>query len=148
MTTPIPGTSVAATATATATAEVNRTDQMGKDTFLKLLVAQMRYQDPSNPTSSSEFMAQTATFTQVEKLEELATQNAALLTMQRAMSAGAMVGRTVSYTDTDGSTKTGTVSAVRLGGADGEPQAVVGGAPVPMGRLTEVGTPTADTPTS
>ena len=143
MTTPIPATSVAATTTATATAEVNRTDQMGKDTFLKLLVAQMRYQDPSNPTSSSEFMAQTATFTQVEKLEELATQNAAMLTMQRALSAGAMVGQTVSYTDTDGSTKTGTVSAVRLGGTDGEPQAVVGGVTVPMGRLTEVSTPTS-----
>ena len=141
MTSPIPGTSVAATATATATAEVNRTDQMGKDTFLKLLVAQMRFQDPSNPTSSSEFMAQTATFSQVEKLEELATQNAALLTMQRALSAGAMVGHTVSYTDTDGSTKTGTVSAVRLGGTNGEPQDVVDGTTVPMGRLTEVSTP-------
>ena len=141
MTTPIPGTSVAPTATATATAEVNRTDQMGKDTLLKLLVAQMRYQDPSNPTSSSEFMAQTATFTQVEKLEELATQNAALLTMQRALSAGAMVGHTVSYTGEDGTTKTGTVSAVRLGGTDGEPQAVVGGVTVPMGRLTEVSMP-------
>ena len=141
MTTPIPGTGVAATATAPATVEVNRSDQMGKDTFLKLLVAQMRYQDPSNPTSSSEFMAQTATFTQVEKLEELATQNAALLTMQRALSAGAMVGHTVSYTATDGTTKTGTVSAVRLGGSDGEPQAVVDGETVPMGRLTEVSSP-------
>ena len=123
------------------TTEVNRSDQMGKDTFLKLLVAQMRYQDPSNPTSSSEFMAQTATFSQVEKLEELATQNAALLTMQRALSAGAMVGQTVSYTDTDGTPKTGVVSAVRLSGSAGEPQAVVGGVPVPMGRLTEVSQP-------
>ena len=141
MTTPISGTSVAPSATATATAEVNRTDQMGKDTFLKLLVAQMRFQDPSNPTSSSEFMAQTATFSQVEKLEQLATQNAALLTMQRALSAGAMVGHTVSYTDTDGTTKTGTVGAVRLGGNDSEPLAVIGGVPVPMGRLTEVSQP-------
>jgi flagellar basal-body rod modification protein FlgD len=140
MTSPISGSTPAVTTTATA--EVNRSDQMGKDTFLKLLVAQMRYQDPSNPTSSSEFMAQTATFTQVEKLEELATQNAALLTMQRALSAGAMVGHTVSYTGEDGTTKTGTVSAVRLGGTDGEPQAVVGGVTVPMGRLTEVSLPT------
>ena len=139
MTTPSVGSTPSVTATATA--EVNRTDQMGKDTFLKLLVAQMRYQDPSNPTSSSEFMAQTATFTQVEKLEQLATQNTALLTMQRALSAGAMVGHTVSYTGEDGTTTTGTVSAVRLGGTDGEPQAVVGGVTVPMGRLTEVSLP-------
>ncbi len=140
MTSPIAGSTAAPSAKPTA--EVNRSDQMGKDTFLKLLVAQMRFQDPSNPTSSSEFMAQTATFSQVEKLEELATQNAALVTMQRALSAGAMVGHTVSYTDTDGTTKSGTVSAVRLGGNGTEPQAVVGGVTVPMGRLTEVSLPT------
>jgi len=140
MSSPISGSTPPVTPS-TASAEVNRTDQMGKDTFLKLLVAQMRYQDPSNPTSSSEFMAQTATFSQVEKLEQLATQNAALLTMQRALSAGAMVGHTVSYTDTDGTTKTGTVSAVRLGGSDGDPQAVVNGNAVPMSRLTEVSIP-------
>jgi flagellar basal-body rod modification protein FlgD len=140
MSSPISGSTPPVT-TAAATSEVNRSDQMGKDTFLKLLVAQMRYQDPSNPTSSSEFMAQTATFTQVEKLEQLATQNTALLTMQRALSAGAMVGHTVSYTDTDGTTKTGTVSAVRLGGTDSEPQAVIGGATVPLGRVTEFSLP-------
>ncbi|MCW2697269.1 MAG: flagellar hook capping protein [Modestobacter sp.] len=140
MTSPISGSTAAATTKPSA--EVNRSDQMGKDTFLKLLVAQMRFQDPSNPTSSSEFMAQTATFTQVEKLEQLATQNAALVTMQRALSAGAMVGHTVSYTDTDGTTRSGTVSAVRLAGGDSEPVAVVGGVPVPMGRLTEVSLPT------
>jgi flagellar basal-body rod modification protein FlgD len=145
MSSPISGAgdnAAAATATA-ATTTANRADQMGKDTFLKLLVAQMRFQDPSNPTSSSEFMAQTATFTQVEKLEELATQNAALLTMQKALSAGALVGHTVSYTGTDGTTKSGTVSAVRIGSASSEPEAMVGGVAVPMGRLTEVSLPDA-----
>src|ERR671921_771969 len=95
-----------------ATTTVERKDQGSqKDMFLKLLVAQMKYQDPSNPASSSEFMAQTATFTQVEKLEEIASQNAELLTLQRSLSAGALVGHEVSWTDTDGTTKTGTVSA-------------------------------------
>jgi flagellar basal-body rod modification protein FlgD len=126
-----------------ATAEVNRSDQMGKDTFLKLLVAQMRYQDPSNPTSSSEFMAQTATFTQVEKLEQIASQNAELLTLQRSLSAGALVGHQVSYTATDGTTKTGTVSSVKIAGtgAETEPQAMVGGVAVALGRITEVALP-------
>ena len=143
MSSPISGSLPAATTTATT--EVNRSDQMGKDTFLKLLVAQMRYQDPSNPASSSEFMAQTATFTQVEKLEEIAAQNAELLTLQRSLSAGALVGHEVSYTDTDGTTKTGTVSAVRIAGTgtNTEPQAVVGGVAVALGRITEVALPTA-----
>ena len=148
MTTPITGT--VGTPTSTATTAADRSDQMGKDTFLKLLVAQMRYQDPSNPTSSSEFMAQTATFTQVEKLEEIASQNAQLLTLQRSLSAGALVGHDISYTDTDGSTKTGTVSSVRIAGtgAESEPQAVVGGVAVALGRITEVALPEADTATT
>ncbi|MGY1840526.1 MULTISPECIES: flagellar hook capping FlgD N-terminal domain-containing protein [unclassified Modestobacter] len=142
MTTPIPG--VTAQTTPTATTSVNRGDQMGKDTFLKLLVAQMRYQDPSNPTSSSEFMAQTATFSQVEKLEEIAKQNAALVGLQRSLSAGALVGHEVTYTDTTGETKTGTVSAVRIAGSgtETEPQAVIGGVTVGLGRVTAVTLPT------
>jgi flagellar basal-body rod modification protein FlgD len=125
-----------ATYTSTATAE--RKDQMGKDMFLKLLVAQMKYQDPANPASSSEFMAQTATFSQVEKLEEIAKQNASMLALQRSSSAGALVGRTVSYTDESGATTTGTVSAVRLGTDKTEAMAMVGGVAVPMGRITQV----------
>src|SRR4051794_23589708 len=137
MTAPISGAQYTATP---ATAQVDRGDQMGKDVFLKLLVAQMKYQDPSNPADSSQMMSQTATFTQVEKLEELAKQNAALLSLQRSSSAAALVGRTVKYTDDDGATKTGTVSSVRLGSDTSEAVATVGGVAVEMGRITEVAT--------
>jgi flagellar basal-body rod modification protein FlgD len=126
--------------TTPATTSVTRTDQMDKDVFLQLLVAQMRYQDPSNPTSTTEFMSQTATFTQVEKLEQLATQNAELVTLQRSLSAGALVGHEVSYTAEDGTTVSGTVSSVRFP-SDEEPAAVVGGVSVPLGRLTQIGIP-------
>ena len=139
MTGPVGGVGTSSPATATATTALDRTDQMGKDTFLQLLVAQMRYQDPSSPTSTTEFMSQTATFTQVEKLEEIASQNASLLSLQRSLSAGALVGHAVSWTADDGTTKTGTVSSVRFG--DDEPTAVVGGEQVPFGRLTEISVP-------
>ncbi|HLM06500.1 MAG TPA: flagellar hook capping FlgD N-terminal domain-containing protein [Blastococcus sp.] len=129
------------TTTTTAVTTLERKDQGSqKDMFLKLLVAQMKYQDPANPASSSEFMAQTATFTQVEKLEEIAAQNASLLALQRSTSAGALVGRTVSYTDDTGATKTGVVTSVRLGNESTEATAVVGGVAVSMGRITEVAT--------
>ena len=131
----------AAAATYTATTTVERKDQGSqKDMFLKLLVAQMKYQDPANPASSSEFMAQTATFTQVEKLEEIASQNAAMLVLQEASTAGAMVGRSATYTDTDGSPVTGKITAVRLQTDKTEATAVVGGVPVALGRITEVST--------
>jgi flagellar basal-body rod modification protein FlgD len=125
---------------------VDRPDQMGKDVFLKLLVAQMKYQDPSNPASSSEMMAQTATFAQVEKLDLLATQNGALLVLQEHSAAGAMVGRTVTYTDTTGASVTGKVSSVRLASGTSEAVAVVDGKPIAVGRITEIATtPTAPT---
>ena len=138
MTDPVGG--VGSTATTTATSTVTRSDQMGKDVFLQLLVAQMRYQDPNSPTSTTEFMSQTATFTQVEKLEQIAAQNASMVALQRSLGAGALVGQTVSYTDEKGATVTGTVGSVRISGE--EPSAVVGGVDVPIGRLTEVSLPT------
>jgi flagellar basal-body rod modification protein FlgD len=142
MTDAVSGTTVA-TQTASTTVTRKETGSQ-KDMFLKLLVAQMKYQDPANPASSSEFMAQTATFTQVEKLEEIAAQNASLLALQRSSSAGALVGRTVSYTDETGATKTGLVTSVRLGTDSTEASAMVGGVAVSMGRITEV----ASTPTT
>jgi flagellar basal-body rod modification protein FlgD len=138
MTDPVGG--VGGTATTTATSTVTRSDQMGKDVFLQLLVAQMRYQDPNSPTSTTEFMSQTATFTQVKKLEQIAAQNASMVALQRSLGAGALVGQTVSYTDEKGATVTGTVGSVRISGE--EPSAVVGGVDVPIGRLTEVSLPT------
>ena len=132
------------TAYVPASTTVERKDQGSqKDMFLKLLVAQMKYQDPSNPASSSELMAQNATFTQVEKLEEIAKQNASLLALQRSSSAGALVGRTVSYTDETGTKQTGLVTSVRLGNDTTEATAMVGGVSVSMGRITEVASTTA-----
>ncbi|MDK3257403.1 flagellar hook assembly protein FlgD [Blastococcus capsensis] len=122
-----------------ATAAVERGNQMGKDMFLKLLVAQMKYQDPGSPADTNQLMAQTATFSQVEKLEELTKQNASLLALQRSSSAGAMVGQTVTYTDDTGAAKTGVVSSVRLGTDKTEAVATVGGIAVPLGRITDVG---------
>ncbi|MCA0144496.1 flagellar hook assembly protein FlgD [Blastococcus sp. LR1] len=123
-----------------ASTAVDRGDQMGKDTFLKLLVAQMKYQDPSNPADTNQMMSQTATFTQVEKLEEIAKQNASMLALQRSSAAGAMVGQTVTYTDDTGAKVTGVVSSVRLATDSAEAVATVAGRPVPLGRITDVGT--------
>jgi len=46
---------------------------MDKDAFLQLLVAQMQYQDPLEPTSNTEYIAQYAQFSQVEQLQNMAS---------------------------------------------------------------------------
>jgi len=111
---------------------------MGKDVFMKLLVAQMRYQDPGNPVDSSQMMSQTATFSQVEKLEQLVNQNASMLVLQESATAGALVGRTATYTDTTGAAKTGVVTAVQLASKQSEAVAIIDGVKVQVGRLTEI----------
>ena len=121
-----------------ATPVVDRPDQLGKDVFMKLLVAQMRYQDPGNPVDSSQMMAQTATFSQVEKLEQLVNQNASMLVLQESATAGALVGRTATYTDTTGASKTGVVTAVQLASKQSEAVAIIDGVKVQVGRLTEI----------
>ena len=46
---------------------------LDKDAFLKLLVTQMQYQDPMEPTSNTEYMSQMAQFSSVEQMQNLTT---------------------------------------------------------------------------
>jgi len=108
---------------------------MGKDTFLKLLVAQLKYQDPSSPTDSSQFMAQTAQFTMVEKLEALTASQTAMVNAQNLASATSLVGRQVSWTEGT-ATKTGVVSAVTMN--NGTAQLSVGDLTVDLSAVTKV----------
>jgi flagellar basal-body rod modification protein FlgD len=89
-----------------------------KEMFLQLLVAQMRYQDPSNPTDSSQFLAQSAQFTALEKMQDVADQTAKLLSAQMAFGASGLIGKQVTWTDSDGATQSGSVTGVTFG-ADG-----------------------------
>jgi flagellar basal-body rod modification protein FlgD len=136
-------------ATHTATTQVSNANGFDSETFLKLLVAQLKYQDPSDPASSSELMAQTATLAQVQSLDAIAKQNSQSLTLQKSLSAGALVGQTVSYTDSDGATKTGVVTAVKISSdSAAESQAVIGGVDVDLARISQVTLPTATAGTS
>lgn len=67
---------------------------MDKDAFLQLLVAQMKYQDPLEPTSNTEYISQYATFSQVEQLQNMA----ATVELSRASS---MVGKLVEIQSTN-----------------------------------------------
>ena len=130
----------ATTAFPTGAATTSATSE-DKQMFLELMVAQLRYQDPLNPADSGEFLAQSAQFTALEKMQDVSDRVGALLGSQMAFGAGAMVGQQVSWIDTDGvTTHTGSISGVTFG-AEG-PVFDIDGTQVPLSQLLSVGTTT------
>ena len=87
----------------TSSSSTTSTNGYDKDAFMKILVAQMKYQDPLEPTSNTEYISQYATFTQVEQLSNMANS----MSLSRASE---FVGNTVVITQKD--SETGKVSEV------------------------------------
>lgn len=114
------------------------TGSKDKDVFLQLLVAQMKYQDPTNPTDSGEFLAQSAQFTALEKMQSVADQTGLLLGAQLAFGASGLVGKSVQYKLDDGRTGTGLVSGVQFGQTG--PVLDIGGVQVPISNVQSVTT--------
>jgi flagellar basal-body rod modification protein FlgD len=118
------------TSTAAASAR-NVSSGLDKEDFLKLLVAQLKYQDPLNPTDSTEYVSQLAQFSTLEQMSNL---NTTLSTIQ----ALGMIGRdvTATVTGSSGTTSTleGTVKAVTFNG--GEAYLDINGTSVAMADIT------------
>src|SRR4051794_6091288 len=98
---------------------------MDKDTFLKILVAQMKMQDPTKPTDSSQFMAQMAQFSTVEQLTNLGKTSADAAASAKVNQAVGLLGRTVTYDGGDGTAISGVVERVDI--ADSGPSLTVDG---------------------
>jgi len=106
-------TSLSTPATA-GTQTTNQSATLGKDDFLKLLVAQMGNMDPMSQSSSdpSQSVQQMTQFSILEQLTNLTTSQTALATNEKQDQAIALLGKTVDYTADDGSTVTGAVQKV------------------------------------
>lgn len=111
-------------------------DKMGKDTFLKLLVAQLKYQNPMQPSDPSAFMAQTAQFSMVEKLEAMEKATTELVSSERARAAVSLLGNQVTWTGSDGTPASGVVTGIRTS-SEG-PVLEVGDKDVPYNTVTKV----------
>ncbi len=108
------------TSTDSATNPQNKTqDAFGKDSFMKLLVEQLRNQSPDSSQDPNQFMNQ---MTQFSILEQLQNQSG----IQQQQNAAGLLGRTVSYMDAKGHSVDGVVvESVDFSG--GTPTLTVGG---------------------
>ncbi len=115
--TTVPSTTSATAATGTsATAAAAKAGSsfaasMNADTFLTLLMAQLKNQDPTKPMDSTAYVGQLATFSQVEQATKTNTKLDSLLASSFLDQADTVIGRTL--TSADG-TQTGTVQSVRV----------------------------------
>ena len=128
-------TTSAQTAGTSGSATANSTNGLDKDAFMKLLVAQLRYQDPMNPANGQEYLAQAAQFAQVERLEMIAKSQAEAIAYQQILLSSSLVGREIKATQGD-ETVEGVVSGVKFDA--GHPMLVIGDRQVPVGAVEEV----------
>ncbi len=120
-------------ATTTTTSKGSNSDD--KDMFLKLLVAQMKYQDPSKPTDSTQYLQQMAQFSMVEKLDAMAEAQAKSTSSSQLQSAVGMIGTNVEFGagDAAGSGKVTSVTVV-----SGVPKLIIGDKTVELADVTKV----------
>jgi flagellar basal-body rod modification protein FlgD len=141
MTTPISQTYQSQGVGSTAQVVKSGSDANDKDMFMKLLVAQLKYQDPNSPTDSNAYMQQMATFSQVEKLGQLVDAQKTAQSWQERLSAESMVGRQVTGTSvgsTDQASHTGVVVGVSFP-TDSSPQLTLAdGTTIAIGDVTKV----------
>jgi flagellar basal-body rod modification protein FlgD len=144
MTTPISSSTSGSSVASAAATSMNNT--LNQDTFLKLLVAQLQNQDPMNPTDGTQFLTQTAQFTEVSSLQSIETANAQLLSTQQAMTGTSMIGKQISYTNSSGTTATGVVSSAAFGSSG--VTLTVGSDQVPLANVISVSQAPASSSTS
>ncbi len=115
----------------------NTASTLGKDDFLRLLIGQLRSQNPLNPSTDQDYIAQMAQFSMVEQVSNMAAGNEKLLKTLKIDQAFSLIGKTVSYSKPDGTSAEGVVEKVTV--ADSLPTLTVGGiAGIDPTKVTEV----------
>ncbi|MGD0984088.1 MAG: flagellar hook capping FlgD N-terminal domain-containing protein [Acidimicrobiales bacterium] len=131
---PLAGTSATTTddATSSATSSAQSSGMsalLAPNEFLSLLVDNLKYQDPLDPTSSADLLTQLAALSQVQTQQQIAET-------EQTSAAANLIGDTITGSDVSGSPITGVVSGFSLGTSG--PTLDVGGSSVLLGNITAV----------
>jgi flagellar basal-body rod modification protein FlgD len=106
-------------------------DAFGKDSFMKLLVEQLRHQSPDNSSDPNAFINQ---MTQFSILEQLQNQS----TVQQQQNAASLIGHTVKYLDAAAHTVEGNVDSVDYSSGGVPSLTVAGQAGIDPGKVFQV----------
>ncbi len=107
--------------------------------FLNLMMDQMKNQDPLNPSDPTQYMSELASFSSLDEQIQIQESSSQSASDQAASSALQMLGQNVNYTDSNGNSGSGTVSAVDF--TSGGPTLTVGGTSgISLSEITSAGT--------
>lgn len=109
-------------------------NELGKDDFLKLLIAQLSNQDPTSPMENTEFIAQMAQFSSLEQISNMNNEFSKLTATFNSSQAVSMIGKTVDLENGD-IIVTGNVEAATRGT---NPQVMVNGMFYDMEKITAI----------
>lgn len=138
-------------ASATPDTVTNPSENLGESDFLAMLITQLQNQDPTDPTSNTDMIANMSQFNSLSQLTSMnstsTSENSsltslnqnieALIAMQNTTQAASLIGKTVSLTDsTSGAVVSGTVSAVNF--VSGTPMLTVNGQQYGLSTVTQI----------
>ena len=99
------------------TGDIGGSSELGKDSFLKLLITQLKHQDPTNPMEDREFIAQMAKFSSLEQMTNLNKELKTLIRSSESAEAYGLIGKEIDSYDPETSKRvSGIVSSVQYSG--------------------------------
>lgn len=117
----------------------SRSQTMDSEVFMKLLVTQLRNQDPSSPMDTNQMISQQTQLAMMEQITNQTTTGNENFSLQMRIAAANLVGKHVSYTDaTTGKSIEGTATAVSYAGS--VPTVTVGGKEVDLDVISGIKT--------
>jgi len=120
--------------------------ELGKEDFLKLLVAQMQNQDPTNPVDNKDLILQMSQFSTLEATQNLNNNMTDFIKASNLSTATSMIGKQVTYLDSSSGRITGTVQQVNSY-SDGY-TLTVGGTEIEMSQIATIEEPVAASTTA
>ena len=115
-------------------------DQLGEDTFLQILVAQLQNQNPLEPLDNAEFIGQLTQFNMLEQITQLNNALSGFAEFSALGQLASMIGKEATIINSDtGDEITGIVSAVTL--QNGEPRVIIDDVAYRLDDIVRIGLP-------
>ena len=122
--------------TSTSSATTDRMQSLTVDDFTKMLVTELRNQDPTQPMSNTDLMNQVSQIQSIDANQQLTSTLQSVALGQSIASAGSLIGATVSGLDAQGNQVNGTVASVSI--SNGSATLNVGSSTLPLSNVTQI----------